>query len=189
MIFKVTFVLLTLIVQMGFAQEPPPVPDPNVSVSPATPTPNPAPVPAQGVEEMLDASGLVINKNIFNYDGSEGRDPFKVYREFVLPATNGGPGTGSNPSTSNLEKNIRTAVVPDDIVVQGIFYKKNDPIALIVVKGVKGLNKLKVNSQIGRNEGKIIEIRKDRIFIEQFKDFDGQKFSEKIELKVREKKN
>lgn len=195
MIFKVTFVLLTLIVQMGFAQAPP-VPDPNASANPSPPesnpaqVPTPAPAPAAGVEEMLDASGLVINKNIFNYDGNEGRDPFKVYREFVQPtSTTGGTGAGANPAGSNLEKNIRTAVVPDDIVVQGIFYKKSDPIALIVVKGVKGLNKLKVNSQIGRNEGKIIEIRKDRILIEQFKDFDGQKFSEKIELKVREKKN
>lgn len=190
MIFKVTVVLLTLIVQMGFAQAPP-VPDPNATVSPEAPTPNPAPTtaPAAGVEEMLDASGLVINKNVFNYDGNEGRDPFKVYREFIQTTTNGGTGTGANSSASNLEKNIRTAVIPDDIVVQGIFYKKSDPIALVVVKGVKGLNKLKVNSPIGRNEGKIIEIRKDRVVIEQYRDFDGQKFSEKIELKVREKKN
>lgn len=194
MSFKLTAALLYFAFNMAHAQTPP-VPDPNSGLNVQNPTANPAPTeatptpPAPGVEEMLDASGLVINKNSFNYDGAEGRDPFKVYREYVQPNTNPGGTAGVNPFPTGLEKTIRTAVVPDDIAVQGILFKKNDPIALVIVKGVKGLNKLKVNSPVGRNEGKVIEIRKDRIVIEQVKDFDGQKFSEKIELKVREKKN
>lgn len=187
MISKTMIVFFCLALNFAIAQTVPPVPD-SASKSESAAANNP---PTPGVEETLDASGLVINKNIFNYDGTEGRDPFKVYREYVQPTTNPGGITpnGTNPNPSNLDKNIRTAMVPEDVVVQGILYKKNDSIALVVVKGVKGLNKLRVSSPIGRNEGKVIEIRKDRIIIEQVKDFDGQKFSEKIELKLREKKN
>lgn len=174
----VIFVLFCLGVQMVAAQTS--SPDSNNVVSPTGQAENP---------EMLDASGLVINKNDFSYDGAEGRDPFKIYREYVQPTQNNGAESAANTIPANVEKNIRTATVPEDVIVQGIFYKKDDPIALVVVKGVKGLNKLKINSPIGRNEGKIIDIRRDRVIIEQVREFDGQKFSEKIELKVREKRN
>ncbi len=154
-----------------------------------------AEIPRQEGAPSLDDSGqensaIVMKKNSFTYDGNEGRDPFKIFREIPIFI----PGvTATDPKSKPempviLEKNIRTALVPNEIVVMGILYKKKDPIALVAVKGIKGLNKLKVNSPIGRNEGKVIEIRKDQIIIEQVKDFDGQKFTEKIVLKVRQKK-
>lgn len=140
-----------------------------------------------------DDSALVMKKNMFTYDSAEGRDPFKIYRDpIIVPTgttTDNNKGSGNSGGPINLEKNIRTALVPSEVTVLGILYKKVDPIALVAVKGVKGLNKLKVNSPIGRNEGKVIEIRKDQIVIEQVKDFDGQKFTEKVVLKVRNKKD
>jgi hypothetical protein len=48
-----------------------------------------------------------------------------------------------------VERSIRTILVPEDIVVQGIMYRKKDPVALVMIKGVKGLNKLKINSPVG----------------------------------------
>ena len=134
-------------------------------------------------------SGLVIKENRFTYDGNEGRDPFKIYKEPII--LNGPPqdptlGQGDKPIIT--EKNIKTALVPSEVTVLGILYKKVDPIALVAVKGVKGINQLKLNSLIGRNEGRVIDIKKDQIVIEQVKDFDGQKYTEKVVLKVRQKK-
>lgn len=191
MISRLNIILIsTLTVVLALAQTPSPIPDPNpegANVQGGVPPEQPVAPPSQGVEE-LDASGLVMNKNTFNYDGNEGRDPFKVYREFVQPIAMSTSGSqGSAPQSS--EKNIRSVIVPDDIIVQGILYKKKDPVALVVIKGVKGLNKLRVNSLVGRNEGKVIEIRQDKMVIEQVKEFDGQKFTEKIVLEVRAKKN
>lgn len=194
--FIVFFFSMFVAVVVG-AQETPPISDPNVGTghtqAPAThpsqpPVSNHGQPPHQGVEELLDGSGLVINKNVFTYDGAEGRDPFKVYREYVQPISTG-TVTGNISNIQVNGKNIRSVVVPDDIVVQGILYKKRDPIALVVIKGVKGLNKLKINSPIGRNEGKVIDIQPNKIVIEQVKDFDGQKFTEKVVLEVRAKKN
>lgn len=191
------FIFSLFLVGVAEAQQTPPIPDPNTgaAVQPAPPAPtNPAPPTApanQGVDELLDGSGLVINKNVFTYDGNEGRDPFKIYREYVQPLNT--PGTGNSPGIGNINlgngKNIRTILVPEDIVVQGIMYRKKDPVALVMIKGVKGLNKLKLNSPVGRNEGKVIDIQPDKIVIEQVKDFDGQKFTEKVVLEVRAKKN
>tara|TARA_B110001454_G_scaffold219196_1_gene251401 strand:+ start:14410 stop:15012 length:603 start_codon:yes stop_codon:yes gene_type:complete len=200
MISKLTFILFFIsVASLVRAQTPPTVPDPNGEVPPAQTAPIvPHPdAPAgseqhKGVEELLDGSGLVINKNIFSYDGNEGRDPFKIYREYIQPTTvTGTSGSGGSTGTSiqSTTKNIRSVVVPDDVVVQGILYKKKDPIALVMIKGVKGLNKLKLNSPIGRNDGKVIDIQPDKVIVEQVKDFDGQKFTEKVILEIRAKKN
>lgn len=141
--------------------------------------------------QIPDAAGYVLKNNNFTYDINEGRDPFKIFREIPLfvPGNETKTKDISKPEVVfNGQKTILTAVVPIDVVVMGILFKKIDPIALVSVKGVKGINKLMVNSPIGRNEGKVIEIKKDQIVIEQVKDFDGQKFTEKVVLKVREKK-
>ncbi|OYZ21194.1 MAG: hypothetical protein B7Y39_09660 [Bdellovibrio sp. 28-41-41] len=185
------FIFSLFIVGVAEAQQTLPIPDPNTGAT-SQPAAPPAQGQLQGVEELLDGSGLVINKNVFTYDGNEGRDPFKVYREYVQPINT--PGTGNtNPGSGDIQlgngKNIRTILVPEDIVVQGIMYRKKDPVALVLIKGVKGLNKLKINSPVGRNEGKVIDIQPDKIVIEQVKDFDGQKFTEKVVLEVRAKKN
>ena len=204
MISNLAIAIFSLFIAVGAeAQQTPPIPDPKAAaataqpVAPPTPPPNqegqsPTQAQHQGVDELLDGSGLVINKNVFTYDGNEGRDPFKIYREYVQPINE--PGTGNtNPGPGNIHlgsgKNIRTILVPEDIVVQGIMYRKKDPVALVMIKGVKGLNKLKINSPVGRNEGKVIDIQPGKIVIEQVKDFDGQKFTEKVVLEVRAKKN
>lgn len=138
---------------------------------------------------QADTVDLVIKGNNFTYDGTEGRDPFKIYREIPVIIPGQGPEDPKKADQPNLlEKNIRTALVPNEVVLQGILYKKNDPIALVSVKGLKGINQLKVNSPIGRNEGKVVEIQKDKVIVEQVKDFDGQKFTEKVILVLREKK-
>lgn len=188
------FIFSLFLAGVAEAQQTPPIPDPNTGAA-AQPAPLPPEPPttstSQGVDELLDGSGLVINKNNFTYDGNEGRDPFQIYREYVPPLDK--PGPGNNPGIGNInlgkEKTIRTVLVPEDIVVQGILYRKKDPIALVLIKGVKGLNKLKLNSPVGRNEGKVIDIQPDKIVIEQVKGFDGQKFTEKVVLEVRAKKN
>jgi Tfp pilus assembly protein PilP len=99
------------------------------------------------------------------------------------------PPSGINPNPAPiLTEGILTAAVPGDINVVGILFRKDDPIALVKVRNVKGLFKLKVNSRIGRSEGRVIEIQRDRFIVEQVRDFDGQKFTEKVELKIRERK-
>lgn len=203
MIFRLAIILISILsmeVALGQtppanfehsdAQSQPTAPQADASNTAAPQPTTTAPVPdKQSVEELLDGSGLVINKNTFSYDGSEGRDPFKVFREFVQPTiATGGTGGGQETPIQNMERSIRTILVPEDIVVQGILYKKSDPIALVVIKGEKGLHKLRLNSLVGRNEGKVVDIRQDKIIIEQVKDFDGQKFTEKVVLEVRKKK-
>jgi Tfp pilus assembly protein PilP len=186
----VTLFYFLIFFQVAQAQNPPPM-DPN---QPPPPAQGPPPVPAPSspmMEDLGDGSDLIMKKNNFNYDSNDGRDPFKIFRE--TPTFPTGPVTqGPGPKPENNappEKSIHTAMVPGEIIVQGILYRKNDPIVLISVRGIRGLNKLKLNSPIGRNEGKIVDIQRDRIVIEQVKDFDGQKFTEKLILKVREKKN
>ncbi len=147
---------------------------------------------APGTEALphTESPDLVIKRNVFSYDSTEGRDPFKIYREMpvMIPGQNGSYDAKRPETNLPVEKNIRTITVPNDVILQGILFKKSDPIALVSVKGLKGINQLKVNSPIGRNEGKVIEIQKDHVVVEQVKDFDGQKFTEKIVLKVRDKK-
>lgn len=194
----VAFIILCLCIQSAPAQDGaqkstpslplPSLPDDSQSVQQSPSIPG-VPQPDEFGEEN---SGLVIKKNSFTYDGNEGRDPFKIFREIPIIIGNQNPNDGKDvakPIPTFSEKNIRTAIIPNEVTVLGILYKKVDPIALISVKGVKGLNKLKVNSPIGRNDGKIIEIKKDQVVIEQIKDFDGQKFTEKIVLKVRQRKD
>ncbi|MBL7545506.1 MAG: pilus assembly protein PilP [Bdellovibrionaceae bacterium] len=188
--FIFILILNSLFIQTSYGQSPPVEPETPPTMEAHSGEPSTAePFPTTMTEELNDANGIVLKKNNFIYDGAEGRDPFKVYRELQLF----NPTDGSNPAVKVgpviVEKSIRTAAVPGDIVILGILYKKNDPIALVKVRDVKGLNKLRLNSPVGRNEGKVIEIHKDRIVIEQVRDFDGQKFTEKVTLKVREKKN
>ncbi len=165
---------------------------PESSPAPRIAAPGPAipgvPQPEEFTEEN---SGLVLKKNTFTYDSNEGRDPFKIFREVPIFGSGPNPDPKSNegPKLPNhAEKNIRTALIPNDIKLVGILFRKADSIALISVIGVKGLNRLKINSPIGRNDGKIIEIKRDQVVIEQIKDFDGQKFTEKVTLDVRPKK-
>ena len=173
---------------------------PPAAQPPALPETNPAPransgpaIPGvpQPDEFGEENSGLVLKKNVFTYDPAEGRDPFKIFRE--IPIFVGGPNPdpkiNEGPKLPNhLEKNIRTVLIPNEIKLVGVLYRKADSIALISVIGVKGLNRLKINSPIGRNDGKIIDIKRDQVVIEQIKDFDGQKFTEKVTLEVRPKK-
>ncbi len=165
---------------------------PESSPAPRLAAPGPAipgvPQPEEFTEEN---SGLVLKKNTFTYDSNEGRDPFKIFREVPIFGTGPGPDPKANegPKLPNhSEKNIRTALIPNEIKLVGILFRKADSIALISVIGVKGLNRLKINSPIGRNDGKIIDIKRDQVVIEQIKDFDGQKFTEKVTLDVRPKK-
>lgn len=165
-------------------------PSSNAPALPPTNLKSPNSAAAAINEPEQQNSEIAMKEKIFSYDGNEGRDPFKIYRENpIFPDPNSVDLKGnSTTDLSYLEKNIRTAIVPSEVSLMGILYKKVDPIALIAVKGVKGLNQVKINSPIGRNEGKVIDIQKDRIVIEQVRDFDGQKFTEKVVLKVREKK-
>lgn len=184
------FISIVLFQEISLAQGTPtavpPVPSPDNQSAPTPPPPTPTAV----TEELTD-SGMVMKKNNFSYDGNEGRDPFKVFREIPFaPDPNGKPNPGStNPNPQPvMTEGILTAIVPGDVTIVGILNKKEDPIVLVKVRNVKGIFKLKMNSRIGRNEGRVIDIQKDKMTVEQVRDFDGQKFTEKVEMKIREKK-
>jgi hypothetical protein len=81
-------------------------------------------------------------------------------------------------------RNIKTILVPVDVILLGIVYNKDNPVAAIKVKEGKTYY-MKKNDQIGRNEGKIVDITSNSVLIEQFRNFDGQKILEKVVLKFK----
>lgn len=115
----------------------------------------------------------------FNYDPKEGRDPFKIYREFT-------PESAIRTNDNQVVKkeiSISTALIPSDVTLVGIMFRLNNSTAAIKVKGGKTYF-LKVKDKIGRYEGKIISITDKEVVIEQIKEFDGEKKVETVTLKM-----
>ncbi|MCK6597621.1 MAG: pilus assembly protein PilP [Bdellovibrionaceae bacterium] len=151
---------------------------------------NPTSPPSFGVE--IGAPSLIDeSKKVFFYNESEGRDPFKPYREFdptLLKTTD----ESTNVKSTNQEpaketpmvRTIKTIVVPNDVILLGIVFNKQNPVAAVKVTEGKTYY-LRKGDSIGRHEGKIIEINRDNVVIEQVKVFDGQKNMEKVILKFK----
>lgn len=125
-------------------------------------------------------------KKEFNYNENEGRDPFKPYKDPNIVVLDKPPGerTQQQQEEKILVRNIKTIAVPADIVLLGIVYNKDNPVAAIKVIDGKTYYMRKQDS-IGRYEGKIIEITRNTVVIQQTRDFDGQKNIEKVVLKFK----
>ncbi len=124
-------------------------------------------------------------KSDFEYNENEGRDPFKRYRDpnLIFQSRQDSKKEEVDPALLKI-KTIKTVLVPGDVILLGIVYNKDNPVAAIKVKEGKTYY-MKKNDQIGRNEGKIVDITSNSVMIEQFRNFDGQKILEKITLKFK----
>ena len=156
----------------------------------SNPSLNPISSPPSGLE--IGAPSLIDeNKKIFYYNESEGRDPFKPYREYD-PASLKPMEESTNSKSNNQEatkdmpmvRTIKTIVVPNDVILLGIVFNKQNPVAAVKVTEGKTYY-LRKGDSIGRHEGKIIEINRDNVVIEQVKVFDGQRNMEKVILKFK----
>jgi Tfp pilus assembly protein PilP len=160
-------------------------PNPNAAATSPPTTPATAPVTAVPLEENQVTAPINESKNDFEYNENEGRDPFKRYRDPSLILQ-----SKQDPKKEEIDlallkiRNIKTILVPVDVILLGIVYNKDNPVAAIKVKEGKTYY-MKKNDQIGRNEGKIVDITSNSVLIEQFRNFDGQKILEKVVLKFK----
>lgn len=139
---------------------------------------------APGAAEVAVTPDL---KKEFVYNESEGRDPFKVYRDpsVIIPEKINTETRHLDDKTDKvLVRNIHTISIPAEVVLLGVVYNKDNPVAAIKVLDGKTYY-MRKNDTIGRHEGKIVEITRNTVLIEQYREFDGQKNLEKIVLKFK----
>lgn len=181
--------LLLLISLVTWAQTPPAVND----VNSAAPVTKPA-VNATGEANLNSATAPGVDavvtpdlKKEFVYNESEGRDPFKIYRDpsVIIPEkVNTETRHNEDKTDKIMARNIHTISLPSEVVLLGVVYNKDNPVAAIKVLDGKTYY-MRKNDTIGRHEGKIVEITRNTVLIEQFREFDGQKNLEKIVLKFK----
>lgn len=190
----IKLIYILLICKISLAQDPSnsaTVPsnqvNPTVSNQPSV---NPGQPPPQGMNSAIEDSQATAPisdfKKEFNYNENEGRDPFKPYKDpnMVVIEKPTGEKTDQPQEEKVLVRNIKTIAVPADVVLLGIVYNKENPVAAIKVIDGKTYYMRKQDS-IGRYEGKIIEITRNTVVIQQTRDFDGQKNIEKVVLKFK----
>lgn len=181
---KIIILSLLFICNLALAQNPEPNPLPATTPVPTVnPTTNSATAP--GEEGTVTVPEL---KKEFIYNESEGRDPFKVYRDptvLVNEKANSDSHQSEQKSDNKLlARNIKTISVPNEVILLGIVYNKDNPVAAIKVLDGKTYY-MRKNDLIGRHEGKIVEITRNTVLIEQYREFDGQKNLEKVVLKFK----
>jgi Tfp pilus assembly protein PilP len=188
---KLIYILL-LICKISLAQDPNnPGTMPSNQVNPTVNNqPSVDPGQPQGINSAIDDSQATAPtsefKKEFNYNENEGRDPFKPYKDpnMVVIDKPTGEKTDQPQEEKVLVRNIKTIAVPADVVLLGIVYNKDNPVAAIKVIDGKTYYMRKQDS-IGRYEGKIIDITRNTVVIQQARDFDGQKNIEKVVLKFK----
>lgn len=173
-----SLIFLFLFSSLGLAQAPQNGGAAPVAVDPSAT----APVP----DENQATAPISDLKKEFIYNENEGRDPFKVYRDPTIMMSEKTTETKPTEEKSDkvLVRNIKTISVPTDVVLLGIVYNKDNPVAAIKVTDGKTYY-MRKNDTIGRHEGKIVDITRNTVHIEQYREFDGQKNLEKIVLKFR----
>lgn len=161
-----------------FAQEP-------QNVEAATFSEDPSATAPITDENQATAMSSDLRKE-FTYNENDGRDPFKIYRDPTIMAMDKNPESKPTEEKSDkiLIRNIKTISVPTDVVLLGIVYNKDNPVAAIKVTDGKTYY-MRKNDTIGRHDGKIVDITRNTVHIEQYREFDGQKNLEKIVLKFR----
>lgn len=181
---KIIILSLLLICNSVLAQNPEPQPvQPPATVPVLDPATNSATAP--GGEGTAPGPEL---KKEFIYNESEGRDPFKVYRDPTVivndKSNSENHQTEQKSDNKLLARNIKTISVPNEVILLGIVYNKDNPVAAIKVLDGKTYY-MRKNDLIGRHEGKIVEITRNTVLIEQYREFDGQKNLEKVVLKFK----
>lgn len=177
----IKLIYILLICKISLAQDPnAPVAVPNNQVNPIVNT-------QPSVEDSQATAPTSDFKKEFNYNENEGRDPFKSYKDpnmVVTEKPTGEKGEQQPQEEKILVRNIKTIAVPADVVLLGVVYNKDNPVAAIKVIDGKTYYMRKQDS-IGRYDGKIIDITRNTVVIQQTRDFDGQKNVEKVILKFK----
>lgn len=157
-------------------------PAPGAPVVPGAPGAAGAAGEVQGEAFQATAPTADLKKEFF-YNENEGRDPFKPYKDPAL--ANVERVASTNPSNEKvLVRSIKNIAVPDEVILLGIVHNKDKPVAAIKVIDGKTYY-MRKNDLIGKHEGRIVDITRNTVIVEQYREFDGQKNLEKIVLKFR----